>query len=412
MMTGKRLFKRRLKQHIQFYMQIRRVAVDWAVWIYVLIPLLLTGLYQYITLWNMEAGWATYLNEPALALIITIFIFSGISISFLQSADILYLWQKQDVMGTLHRYRLGYYYTISLVKWLIVIGILAPIFMVYLNWTGSMLCALGLIVYFLQVLVGILRRRFKIQLGKWVSRFLIIGLVVVVYILMRYSLAHMATTGWVLALVTIVMTAYYSTYFIRQKQNFYREIDLDTEHKNKLLQLVLMQSAYIGGPEYLSEKISNLRKHPWLFRKSQKMFKAYTPEIGYREVFIKSLLRSKNWLLLYVQIVGFGVFGIVMFPFWLKWFMWIGMIFLIGNFLKTYWNKIWSHQFLDLVKWREVEPQKVSRHTFRIAIIPASLVLSAVLGYIILSYWGILFLPMIGLAIAFGVVEFFTKRIS
>ncbi|WP_054752129.1 ABC transporter permease [Piscibacillus salipiscarius] len=103
-MKGLQLFRNKLSQHFRFYKRIKRLTIDWTVWIYVFIPFALMGASFYADLWLQIPGWPNYVTVDTLILIIILVILAGSHYAFLHHADLLYLWQKTNLIKSLNQF--------------------------------------------------------------------------------------------------------------------------------------------------------------------------------------------------------------------------------------------------------------------------------------------------------------------
>ncbi|TFB22935.1 hypothetical protein E3U55_06755 [Filobacillus milosensis] len=408
-MTGKDLFRLRLKHHLKFFRRLQRVAIDWAVIIYIILPILFVFFLHYNSWWSLEADWLHSVNEINLALVIGFLLLLGFQHSFLHQADVLYLWQKKSLIRKLIRYRLQYYLVISFIRTVILILILSPILLLYLEWGPIHIVLFGGVSYLLHNLANALMRDLKVYQYRWTRALSYVGLYAVGSSVLFISTTTLGSLCSLILLVSI--NIFYLNLASKLKPKFYKEIELDANQRSKLTHIILAQSTYVGAPEFLAESPSRTRKKPWLFPNSRKIFNGYLPESGYREVYFKSLLRNRNWVLLYVQIIGVGLFGILTFPNVFKVLFWVGMLMLTGNLLKSYWGKVMTHRFIDLFNWKKMNMQPVAKQSFLLGMAPAWLILSVALGFKTLGIWGILFIPLIGCVLSRIIVRYIVSKI-
>lgn len=406
-MTGFELFKKRLQHHYRFYNRLRHTTVDWTVWVYIFIPFFIVGASFYIDLWLKVPIWPENVSAEFMLMVVVFLMYLGSHYAFLFNADVLYLWQKIDLINALNRYRIGYMALITFVKTSLFMILVSPIFIQYFNWDALTYLKFSILVYILSTAKELLKREAKIRLSKWTYRFSILLLMIVYFLMLLKSV----TNDWAMLMVSIVILVSSMVIVLSKPQKFYLEIEIDTEQRNQFTQLILMQSAHIGAPEWMTQSNNQVSKRPWIFRNSQKLYSTYTPQFAYQELMIKTLLRRKKWVLLYLQFTFGGVALIVLFPSWYKVLIYLILLFFIGQLARSYWNQIVSERFLELFYWKPVELSNVSKKMFRLMMVPSSLLFSIALGYKLFSYVGIITVPIIGFILSFIIADFFSRRV-
>nr|WP_279401350.1 ABC transporter permease [Piscibacillus salipiscarius] len=172
-----------------------------------------------------------------------------------------------------------------LIKVSLLMAVLSPIIMQYLNLGMNEFWSLSFLIYIWSLSVSLIKRVLNVQLSKWSFRLSIALLVSLSYGYFWFVLngfSYWAAYGLAIGILILVIRKVF-----KKSKHFEREIELDRELRNKVLQLILMQSAHIGAPDWMVQSKARSSKKPWIFRKSQKLFTGYTPEIGYQELIIK-----------------------------------------------------------------------------------------------------------------------------
>lgn len=395
-MTGFELFQKRLNQHYRFYKRLKAVTIDWTVWVYIFIPFFIVGVSVYIDLWNEVPTWPEFLTIDYLFMFFVLYIFTSQYYSFLYPADVLYLWQKRRLIQTLSKMSIVYMALVQLLKMSLFLAILSPLVIKYLGLSLQAFFELSVLVYLLLIIMVILKRKAKVGLSKWKFRFTFFTLISITYMMLYINLW---LNFWiVLGFVSSVMVSLFII-MISKCKNLEREISLDVDQRNKVSQLVLMQAAHIGAPDWMTQSNSPSSSRPWIYRKSQKIYPGYTPENAYQELIIKTFLRRRNWMFMYLQFTFVGVGLLILFPSWYKVLIYFILIFIIVQLARSYWNQIMSAQFLDLFKWRVVDLSNVSQKMFKLFLLPSFLILSLILGYTLFSFMGIIVMIVVGLAV-------------
>lgn len=391
--NGRDLFWLRLKHQFQFYFKIWNMTVDWVIWLYVLLPVLGFGIYFYVQLWKGTISWVNAINETAMIIIFLLLIISGSIKSFLKEADLLFLWQDKEIINELKTYMFIYFCLNSFLSFTINFLILAPVIIVYLDWPVENLIYSFLISYNLYILISLIKRELILQKRKWVYRLWMLLITVLLGTILFFIIPRLNV---ILVSVILIIGVILANLIFNHKENrrhrFYREVELEIEKKVKFVQTFYSQLMWIGGPDFLYTGAKNRsRKRPFLFRNSQKIFRKKSVNNGYVELFIKSLLRNRSWLFLYFRYIGIGSMVILLVPGKIKWIAWIAMVFLMGNVVKGLLIRLFKHPFLSVVPWPELDEKVIVRKCIIIALLPGSLILSLIFGYINFSLIGLIF---------------------
>ncbi|PKR77597.1 hypothetical protein CEY16_06565 [Halalkalibacillus sediminis] len=412
--NGKHLFKHRLKVHRKEKLQLFKVSVDWTVWLYFLIPILAIAIYRYITLWQGTFAWGYFFNEQTIVLPLILFVTSGFWFTHIKAADMLFLWQKGSwinelkLAGLLHMIKVSFFRMI-----IFFIGFL-PIFLNYMGWHLVEIAFLFFLLLLMNIPFQIIKRDLSLRLHKWIYRFVIVWVAAPVALFLFFTISSLGQVG---AMFFAIGTAsIFSFIYIKLAVNrpfrFEKEVELETTHQSQLGQMVLGQSALIGGPEYLSKsRFSFSRKRPLLFRKSGRVYRRVSPENGWKELYIKSLLRDSQRTLVYLQLVVIGCVGLWFLPFWFKLLLWVILIGALGSILRDFWFKVGSHGFLDLVSWPTFQIKRAVSRALLVAMAPGVVIMSAVVGWSTFTWLGLTGFVVGGFVVTWLMISMFVSQV-
>lgn len=82
------------------------------------------------------------------------------------------------------------------------------------------------------------------------------------------------------------------------------------------------------------EKPSRIRKRPWLFRSSQRLFRKRTPANGLTEALIKQTFRNQRERLSYVQFIMISSIGAGLAPETIRIIVWVAIACLLTLWVK------------------------------------------------------------------------------
>ena len=126
--TPLRLYRRRSREHFNGQLKNLRLAVDWTVWLYLLVPGLLYLIGWYSSLWTKPLPtWATELSVPVLTGLIDIIMLSGGVLIFVEEADMLFLKSRPLWMRTLMKQGLIRACLLHLGKMIVITALTAPL---------------------------------------------------------------------------------------------------------------------------------------------------------------------------------------------------------------------------------------------------------------------------------------------
>jgi hypothetical protein len=112
MMNSQTLCFKRLKQEWSYQWRVWRMAIDWTVALYLVIPVMAALIYQYIAWWHQLPQWSNQLPRYWVFIPFVLFLFTGKIRSLIQEADQLFLRSNDEWYESLLRF--GHRYSILL----------------------------------------------------------------------------------------------------------------------------------------------------------------------------------------------------------------------------------------------------------------------------------------------------------
>ncbi len=412
--SGKQLFLLRLVQDFQHKRKLWRLGVDWTVWVYIIIPALLLGVYFYVNFWRGNYEWAYYIEESFIPILLLILSMSGTVKAYLKEADILFVWQSEHLVKDLQKYSFAYFCLSTIVSSLVQFTFILPLLVVYLDWQMSDVVNIFLFIVVFRILFTLIKRELNVRLGKWAFRFSMLLVIGISGLLLNFLVPLLTDVilTLIVTIATLIIITLLNQHVSKKKQRFYREVEIEVEKQAKSVQLLFSQLSIIGGPEFLTQKVKNSsRKRPFLFRKSGKIFRDFSAKNSYMEIFMKSLLRNPSWLSSYFRFVGIGSFAIIIVPENYRWAVWLLIVFVIGNLTKTFLKRVLDHPFLSVVAWPEVNEKEIAYNCMIIGLIPGVLILSILYNVLTFALWGIAFGVVTSIILIIVVAQFFSTRV-
>ncbi|MCD8511942.1 MAG: ABC transporter permease [Bacillus sp. (in: Bacteria)] len=387
------LFLFRLKKEWKYQYGVWKTAVDWVVWLYILIPVLAIVGYQYYLLWQGVAQWVD-IFPPFLYWFNFFFLTRmGTIRLFLQEGDLLFLRRKSAWMHRLMTIGLVY----SLIRNLVILAastiLLFPILVNYLGASIFEVIIVAGFVFLLQLFVQVSQQLLAIRFRRWkhvgVNFLFLVGTFLLFQSFLFSETIIRAVLGGLLGLAAI--------WLVKKRLSFTTSFFEDCIRENQ--ERLKLTALFLGASGYKMEK--KQRKRPiFLFSNSARLFKNRTSKNLAAELLLKMVIRNKTKLMGTLQITGGGIIAVWIAPSWIKWVLLVVCLFAIVQYIKWGWGDMRTHTFFTLFPKSDHENllQGVKKGIFLLAT-PSILFLGLTAGWTAIS-------PLIGLAVAFVSVLF------
>ncbi|MFF2724322.1 ABC transporter permease [Bacillus haynesii] len=302
-----------------------------------------SAFYQYIKWLNggsFHNGWQAGLIVLAPA----VFTLFGSVRTFLMEADQLYLLQKK--MLVLNMKRCGYLYClfVQFGKWLFAAVVFTPLFVRQFGVDLPACLAVFFFYFCLNSLITVLKQRNIGRQYKLKHRVLNAGLIFFVWlsacaVVLFFSWAVVLLSGLVLSAVAVKTAGGTLGNMFR----FYEEVEFDNRRKLRLAKFFL--SLNLDGSVPKPGKRGT--KRPRLFfKKSQKIFKARTVQNGFKEIFLKMMLRHPDYKRQLMQMIGIFTALMLVGPIWMKAGALLVFAFAYRSLLSVHFDKVMERVFL------------------------------------------------------------------
>ncbi|MCR8845207.1 ABC transporter permease [Paenibacillus sp. SC116] len=411
MKTARGLAIRRWKTYSRYqWDSIKLVIPDWIVALYIVVPALIFGVAAYWSWWNEPLS-ASALQLPLFVWLIPLLslVFMGELRVWVEAADKLFLFQRQDWIRTLVRFGMMEFVLrkltiiifsmVVLLPWL-VRGYAMPLSMIVM----TALCTLSL--SWLQALAEHWLRAhlhgWKYVLGK-VMQIIVITLMfgLLIWFVQMDASGLFALAGM---LVVLLLSMPLVRWRLRERASFEKDAAAESKQKGSLAQVVLSQAVEKTGRRN--------RKRPWLFRKSgywKRLKHNSDDKLG--PLAVKTLWRNKASLFFFIQLVGVGataivvtglnepvmLFGVI--PF---------LVVLVSIWLHMYWKNLVTGEYWHLFQFRKEVLRKAAEHFVTVNAALGGLMWGITTGVVIGSgnllivciaaVLGIVVLPLVGRA--------------
>ncbi|TMV45099.1 hypothetical protein FE783_30015 [Paenibacillus mesophilus] len=382
MIDARKLFRRRLISEWRFQYRVWKMAVDWTVALYIVIPALLVAGYQYVSWWGDMPGWGRAVPETAWLIVLYISCGLGSLRLFLEEADQLFLLRNAEWMRRLKGSGLGYSLSVRVFLSLIAVGFLSP-FLVQVHGYGTFrLVLLAALTVAAGAHMLLANRIIALRLSRFLGWFASAGAFIVLGIM--FVIAGRAEAAWLWAAAWTALLAV-STWFLAKMRltmshTFYQDVAYESDQRMKFAALLMGQ--VVPKPSKILK-----RTKPLVLSNSRTLFRKRTPDRVLAETIFKSFFRSGTQVRLYVQFTLACSFGLMLMPVAVKWLFWLGVSLPLAYWVKMYGKEVQGAAFVKLFPWRDEDRAKAIRKATPLLFVPAYALAGLALGW---SAYGLL----------------------
>ncbi len=399
-----RLFVRRVGSDWSYQYKALRLAVDWIVALYVVIPLMLVAGYHYITWLHTPPAWFHLFTLPLVAAVLYVFAWMGTIRYFVEEGDQLFLRQNQSWFR--HLMVLGYRYSLVLqgVTTLLLVALLLPLLYQNFSFTAAAVANLFILTYLLKVTLGLTRQLLALLLYGIVLWLLRIVLFTGVFFLYENMVAHIIEQpvfSWCGMLVLLVLFVVLSRVRLAQKGAFFADIARESDSRMRIVSLMLIR--------VVKRRIRPTRKYPLLFGRSQRLFRGAGAASGLSDFLAKSYFRSGTQWRFTVQfavVMGAALFFL---PGTLKIVIWIVAACMLAYWRKRFCKEEMNASFLKLFDIQDAAKHQALQAVTPILVLPALLLISLCAGISMFTWWGPLLMLGAAVPLAYGSSSVFTS---
>ncbi|WP_158606968.1 ABC transporter permease [Paenibacillus ginsengarvi] len=389
MIDANRLFGRRLNSEWRFQYRVWKMAVDWTVALYIVIPAILVAGYQYVSWWRDMPAWGAAI--PSVVWLTVLYAASGLSSLrlFMEEADQLFLIQNKAWMDKLKRLGIAYSLVVRVLLAALVTGVIAP-FLVKVHGFGALhLVLLALLAAAAGAFRLLAERLLALKLPRiagWMANSAAYGLLGVLFVFAG-GLAGGGLPAAVLTVALIGSTAALARVRVHLSGTFYRDAAYESAQRMKYAALLMGQ--VVPKPSRLLK-----RTKPLVFRNSRHLFRTRSPDRVLAEAIVKSFFRSGTQLKQYAQLTAACSFGLLLMPVAVKWVFLIGVSLLLAYWVKLYGKEVLASSFMKMFGWRDEDRRQAIRKATPWMFVPVYIPAGLALGWTAYGLWaGLLLIP-------------------
>jgi len=305
------LFWRRLGRFWKDQWAVWRTALDWTVWVYLVIPALWIGGGLYLELWHTQPAWMLKVPLWVGESLPIVIILLGSLRTFAEEADILFLLQKPSWrQGILLR---SFIYTI-VTRVLVVslfIGVLLPFLIVVHQVTTAKLIGLFLVVW-LWSMIGALGRNliegryrgWRRNVAKTAAMAALAALAVVCAVQ-----ASQLYTG-----IALVAGLAATALLLRRKLRAHEMFESDVEREKE----IRITSTRLLLRDVIERRPKVKLNRPVVLRRSTRLFKSFDADVVLAEQAIKVFVRHFHLVRMWFSFFGASLIALVLSPTWVN----------------------------------------------------------------------------------------------
>lgn len=295
---------RRIRQAIRFQYRVWRMAVDWTVALYLVVPGLFFIGYQYVTWYSAPPVWMEHVPYALMRGLLFVFAAGGTLRLYVEEADQLFLVQRVDWFRRMMSWGMGFSIAAQGGWTLALAGGMYPLLSRIYGLTPGETVELFVLVFLFKLYLQLGNQWLSVRLSGWRGVLVKIVMLPPAGLLFAWITAvPQAELGgpYVFAAAMAVIMGAPLVWLLparlRLKGAFFHDIRREHEEKMKVAGL-LMGIAGIPAPK----KTKLRRKKPLLFPGSGKLFRARSADHVLAESLIKAAFRTGSKL----KLMGYG----------------------------------------------------------------------------------------------------------
>lgn len=382
MLTPQRLLLQRVRSEIRFQYKAWRMAIDWTVALYIVIPAMAAAAYQVYTWWLAPPFWLSLIPYTLVKGYLYLLALSGTIRLYIQEADQLFLYQRKEWLNKLMAGGMGFSLGLQALKLIALLGVLAPLFLYGYGLDEWSLVRLGMAVAVCKGYALLFKPWFEMRYSGW-RAFL--------YRIPFLSLGGILFTGLIMAaekngllfLVVFVVLAIplYRLYPSRLhwRGSFLHDVKREEREKMKVVRML------VG--DFIKKKPRFNRKKPILFPRSGKLFPSGRQEYALAEAVVKSVFRNSSKMGVYgYAMMAYSVALVLVPQGEIRTLAWAVMALLLSYMAKIFAKDILLEPLFSLFHWNDGTRYSSLWIACTSVMLPGYLILALLVG--LLGPWG------------------------
>jgi len=348
-----RLLEARIKRYWIDQIRVWRTALDWTVWVYIILPGLWIGGGTYREMWLDPPGWLTALPEMLVLVLPILYLFTGRQRVFLEDADVLFLLQKQEWIRRLIAGGALYTLAMNALSATLLFGFLQLWLVKGLALPQASIVAWAVCTAACKAAVTLQQHLVAARWRGW--RNAVIQTLAAVAIIGAYgwvSLIGFDRPEFLIAFAMLAIAAWFLQlrYKLGAKGHFAH--DVQSERKARLASTDLLLTTVM-------EKRPAIRlAKPVVFRKSGRLLRGSDAGTMLAEMRMKAFVRKLSNVRLWLGFFGVSTTAILVSPGWLGLTLAALLPLLAAMWLHRHWKEWVDEPFVAQFRWEDAALRK------------------------------------------------------
>lgn len=400
MLTVKRLFRKRLADHWNYQIGVVRTVVDWIIALYLIMPALAIGAYQYYRWWQAEPPWIAHVPLLVIAFALFFFTTSGTVRLFVEEGDQLFMLQRDAWFRGVMRRGIGYTIACHGLLSAAAIALLAPLLHLHYGWSFVRLIAFALFVWLFRVDAALIVRLLAASYSGWrywLRYALLLPLFAILFVPAAVSLPQWPLALIAASLLLAATAAWLAKLRLDRRGAFFHDVEYERTQRMRIAAFVVR--------DVIERKPRARRMRPLLWRRSNRLFRKRTPANGLAETCVKSFYRSwpQGKLLLRALPLGVAALSLPFMPVWVKGVLWACFAVMLANWLKAYWKEHVGSEFVRLFPWSDADKREAGGKAILSMLLPIYMPMCLAFGISSFPWYGAVVVLAAGWGLAHAV---------
>lgn len=410
MNTVMKLFIHRITNEWKYQIRIWRVAIDWTVALYFVVPTIIVTIATYIHWLHAPPIWLHQVHFSMLASILFFFIIQGNIRVFVEEADMLFLFQKKQWIRHLKKWGIAYFIATNLFVSLLLFIILSPFLLSYYNITSSQIIIWYIVFVTLKTLTGVNKQLayhyfsgWKLGLSKW-----LIYLLTGIYYCISMIWFDNTSLFFLVIFIPFILLLFLLHRLMTLTNTFFKDIAREQAIKLRYVNFILQTS----NSSYSKRRVILFNKKPWIFSHSNQIYRERNAKNLLAEACLKSVIRNNSDIYNMLIIIVPCIVIALSVPVAWKWVALVGFAFSLAKFVEIFWERTKHNDFIQMFSWKTADYRKAAAKSTFLLFSVFFLPISFTLGMTAYSWPGAVLFIVLGELIGYFTVNFVQKLSS